>query len=395
MSERDRSVRDRFDWTVAVLMALGSVVFIEPAPFDLSIVLIAPLALLRRRLAIPHASTFALVCVAVFVLANAISLIPARNLAAALRFEAITIYLLIAWAFVLGLVGKQGERAVRIVMLGWTVGAVVTTTVAIAGYLNVLPIHDLVAPGGRMKAFFKDPNVLGAYLVPAAVWSASRLFTLERERRSRWALALVVCSAGVFLSYSRGAWISLGIAMATFFGLRLVGVGTRRSRVMTLLAVPIAAVLLAIALDRLTELGVVQDMLELRLGPQAYDSDRFATQREAIEVATRTPLGIGPGHTELLFERAAHNAYVRGFVENGFLGGLSLTALMIASMLRALWLALNVREPRLQVAMAVVGASLASICVESLVIDSVHWRHLWVLAALAWVPSSAVERPPR
>ena len=367
-------------------MALGSVVFIEPAPFDLLLVLLAPIALLLRRLAIPRASTFALICVGVFLLANAISLIPAQNLQAALRFEAITIYLIIAWAFVLGLVGKQGERAVRIVMLGWTAGAVVTTVLAIAGYFNVLPIHEAVAPGGRMEGFFKDANVLGAFLVPPAVWSTSRLLTLERGHRASWAFALVVCGAGVFLSYSRGAWISLGIALATFFGLRLAGFGSRRSRVMTLLAVPVAAVLLAVALDRLTEFGIVQDMLELRLGPQAYDSERFANQRRAFELATRTPFGIGPGHTELLFHRAAHNAYVRGFVENGFLGGLSLAALMIASMLRAIWLALGVREPRLQVAMAMVAASLAAICVESLVIDSVHWRHMWVLAAMAWVP---------
>jgi hypothetical protein len=380
---------DLFDGIVVVLMALGAVVFIEPAPFDLLIVLLAPIALLLRRMAIPRASTFALVCVAVFLLANVVSLLPARNLAAALRFFAITLYLLVAWVFVLGLVGKQRERAVRIVMIGWTAGAVITTTVSIAAYFGVLPLREAIAEGGRMEGFFKDANVLGAFLIPPAVWAASKLVGLERGHRAGWAMALLVCGAGVFLSYSRGAWISLGVAMLTFFGLRLGGIGTRRSRVMTLLAVPFAVVLLAIALDRLTDVGIVQDMLELRLGPQHYDSERFANQRRAIEVAARTPLGIGPGHTELWFERSAHNAYVRAFVENGYLGGLSLTALLIASMLRAIWMALNVREPRLQVAMAMVGASLAAICVESTVIDSVHWRHMWVLAGLAWVPAPA------
>lgn len=370
-------------------MALGSLVYIEPAPFDLLIVLLAPIALLLRRMAIPHPSSFALVCVALFLLTNAISLLAADNLAAALRFGAITVYLIVAWAFVLGLVGMQGERAVRIVMLGWTAGAVASTSVAIAGYLHLLPIYDSVAPGGRMEAFFKDANVLGAFLVPPAVWSAARLVTLERGHRASWAPALVVCGTGVFLSYSRGAWISLAIAMLLFFGLRLVGVGTRRSRIMTLLALPVAAVLLAIAFDRLTSLDAVQDMLELRFGMQSYDSERFANQRRAFELAARTPLGIGPGQTELVFHRAAHNAYVRAFVENGFIGGLSLTALMIGSTLRAVWLALSVREPRLQVAMAMVGASLAAICVESLVIDSVHWRHMWVLLAMAWAAHSS------
>lgn len=391
MSSEDRRGSgpfDLLDLLVIVLMALGAVVFVEPAPFDLLIVVTTPIALLLRRLAIPRASSFALICVGAFLLANVISLLPATNLPAALRYGAITTYLIIAWALVLGLVGKQGERAVRIVMIGWTWGAVASTVLSIAGYFNLLPLlHDAVVQRGRMEGFFKDANVFGAFLVPPAVWSAARLFTLERGRRASWAIALVLCSVGVFLSYSRGAWISLGIAMPTFFALRLAGVGTRRSRLMTLLAVPIAAVLLAIALDRLTEFGIVQDMLELRLGPQAYDTERFATQRLALETASRTPLGIGPGHTELQFDLSTHNAYVRGFVENGYLGGLSLMALLTASMLRATWLALGVREPRLQVAMAMVAASLAALCVESVVIDTGHWRHMWILAALAWTPN--------
>lgn len=388
---RDRSVRDLFDGIVVALMALGCLVFIEPAPFDLLIVVIVPIALLLRRLAIPRTSSFALACMAVYLLTNLISLLPAINLPAALRFGAITLYLIIAWVFVLGLVGKQGERAIRIVMLGWTGGAVLSTAVSIGAYFSLLPLHDVVAPFGRMEGFFKDANVFGAFLVPPAVWAASRLVALERRHRASWAVALVICGAGVFLSYSRGAWISFGIAMLTFFALRLAGVGTRRSRIMTLLAVPVAVVLLAIALDRLVEVGIVRDMLEIRARPQDYDTERFANQRRAMEMALRRPFGIGPGHTELVFHRAAHNAYIRGFVENGFIGGLSLTALLIASLLRSTWLALGTREPRLQVAMALVAASLAAICVESLVIDTVHWRHMWVLAAMAWAPARPVE----
>ncbi len=390
---KDRPVRDAFDWIVVVLMALGSLVFIEPAPFDLLIVTLAPLALLLRRLAIPRASSVALICVGVFLLTNLVSLIPAGDLGGALRFLAITIYLIIAWAFVLGLVGRQGERAIRVMMLGWTAGALISTSVSIAAYFRLIPLAEAVAEGGRMEGFFKDANVLAAFLVPPAVWSASRLVALERGQRWLYAVALVVCSAGVFLSYSRGGWISLGISMFMFFALRLVGVGTRRTRVMVLLAVPVAALLLAVALDRLTDFGVVQDMLELRLGPQAYDDERFANQRRALEMAAHSPLGIGPGQTEPVFRRSAHNAYVRGFVENGYLGGLSLTILLVASLLRSTWLALEAREPRLQVAMAMVAASLAALCVESLVIDSVHWRHMWVLAAMAWTPMVPLERP--
>lgn len=59
-------------------MALGSLVFIEPAPFDLLIMLLLEIRLMTRRLAIPRASAFVLACAAVFVLGNAISLLLSR-----------------------------------------------------------------------------------------------------------------------------------------------------------------------------------------------------------------------------------------------------------------------------------------------------------------------------
>ncbi len=383
-----------FELCVIATMALGAVVFVEPAPFDLLMIALMPAALVLRKLAIPTASSFALVCVAAFLLANLASLDAADDLEVALRFLAITVYLIVAWSFVLGFVGKQGVDAIEWMFAGWVIGAVATTVASIASYFGFLPFAATLAPQGRMHGLFKDANVLGAYLVAPALWSASRLVALERGRRLRWAFALVVLGVGVVLTYSRGAWISLAMALLVFFFLRLVAFGSPRSRAMLLLMVPVAALLLALALDRLASVSVVQDMLDQRLGMQRYDNDRFATQREALELATRSPWGIGPGQSERTFTRAAHNAYVRAFVENGYLGGLALSALMIGSFLRATWLAIDAAHIRTQMAMAVIAGAMAAICVESLVIDSVHWRHMWVLAALAWAPGLRRGRGP-
>jgi O-antigen ligase len=288
--------------------------------------------------------------------------------------------------FVVGVSGKLGERAVRLVMLGWAWGAVLTVIPAIASYFGAFPFAERLAHAGRLHALFKDANVLGAWLVAPTVWATSRLVSLERSRRLPWVFVLIVCGVGVLLTYSRGAWISLGVAMLMFFGLRMVAFGSVRARVMTLLAVPVAIVLLAIALDRLADVAVVQDMLTQRLGPQHYDVDRFATQQDALQVAIEQPLGIGPGQVEKTFVRAAHNAYVRAFVENGYLGGLALVLILFGALLRSAWLAIDSRDPAMQTAMAVVAGCMAAVCVESLVIDSVHWRHTWVLAGLAWTP---------
>ena len=376
-------------------MALSAFVFIEPAPVDLLTMLLVPIALFGRRLAIPAGSSFALVSVASFALANLISLPLAGYPDVALRFLAITTYLVISWVFVVGVSGKLGERAVRLVMLGWSWGAVLTVIPAIASYFGAFPFAERLAYAGRLHALFKDANVLGAWLVAPTVWATSRLVSLERSQRLPWAIVLIVCGFGVLLTYSRGAWISVGVALLLFFALRMVAYGSARARVMTLLAVPVAIVLLAIALDRLANVTVVQDMLTQRLGPQHYDVDRFATQEDALQVALERPFGIGPGQVEKTFVRAAHNAYVRAFVENGYLGGLALVLIWFGSLLRAAWLAIDSRDPALQTAMAVVAGCMAAICVESLVIDSVHWRHAWLLAGLAWTPALVRSSPRR
>ncbi len=376
-------------------MALSAFVFIEPAPVDLLTMLLVPIALFGRRLAIPAGSSFALVSVASFALANLISLPLAGYPDVALRFLAITTYLVVSWVFVVGVSGKLGERAVRLVMLGWSWGAVLTVIPAIASYFGAFPFAERLAYAGRLHALFKDANVLGAWLVAPTVWATSRLVSLERSQRLPWAIVLIVCGFGVLLTYSRGAWISVGVALLLFFALRMVAYGSARARVMTLLAVPVAIVLLAIALDRLANVAVVQDMLTQRLGPQHYDVDRFATQEDALQVALERPFGIGPGQVEKTFVRAAHNAYVRAFVENGYLGGLALVLIWFGSLLRAAWLAIDSRDPALQTAMAVVAGCMAAICVESLVIDSVHWRHAWLLAGLAWTPALVRSSPRR
>lgn len=400
MAERAResgpgTPRDAFEWALVILLALSAFVFIEPAPVDLLTVLLLPIALFARRLAIPSGSSFALACVALFVLANLISLPFARHLDVALRFLAITVYLIGGWVFVVGVAGKLGERATRLLMLGWSWGAVLTVIPAIASYFGAFPFAERLAHAGRLHALFKDANVLGAWLVAPVVWATSRMVSLERASRAWWGFVLVVCGVGVLLTYSRGAWISVGVALLVFFGLRMLAFGSARARVMTLLAVPVAIVLLAVALDRLANVAIVQDMLSQRLGAQHYDVDRFATQRDALEVAVERPLGIGPGQVEKTFVRAAHNAYVRGFVENGYLGGLALVLILFGSLLRATWLAIDSRDGAVQTTMAVIAGCMAAICVESLVIDSVHWRHAWVLAALAWTPTLTRPAPVR
>ena len=57
---------------------------------------------------------------------------------------------------------------------------------------------------------------------------------------------------------------------------------------------------------------------------------------------------------------------------------------MAAAWLRSVWIAVSGLDFRDRLRFGVIAASLTGMLLESFVIGSLHWRHLWVFCALAW-----------
>jgi O-antigen ligase len=120
-----------------------------------------------------------------------------------------------------------------------------------------------------------------------------------------------------------------------------------------------------------------------RAGLQDYDVQRFGTQASGLEIAAAHPLGIGPGQFEAVSELSAHSTYVRALAEEGVLGALLVLGLML------LTLGFAARNVALGVDTYGIGSAalLAAWCgllVNSSFVDTLHWRHLWLVAALIW-----------
>jgi uncharacterized membrane protein YsdA (DUF1294 family) len=73
-------------------------------------------------------------------------------------------------------------------------------------------------------------------------------------------------------------------------------------------------------------------------------------------------------------------------VENGLLGALSLFSFLLMTVGRAAWIAIYSRALEDRLRFAVIAGGLVGALVESTVIDTVHWRHLWIFLGLAWAP---------
>jgi hypothetical protein len=378
---------------MALLMASGVFVSIEPAPFDVGAVLLGFVLLVTRQLKVPRITPVVFGLLAVFVASNFVSLVFAKDTPRAYVFLAVTLYLMAIWALVVAAVGKRSAQMTQAILVGYTLGAAVASATGIAAYLGAPVIGPLMVPNRRLVGLFKDPNVYGAYMVPAAVFAFSQVVRLRKGQRVAWLAVFGVCAGATFLSFSRGAWINLTVGLATFFVLFTFADGLGRVWWRTVVLLPLAVLVLAGLAWQLVSVDAIGEMFAVRFGYQQYDDVRFAIQRNALEAVWTHPLGLGPGSTEGAFSRSAHSLYVRALIENGLLGALSLFAFLFLSLGRSVWVAIFSRALEDRQRFAAIAGALVGALVESTVIDTVHWRHLWIFCGLAWAPMPTRRRP--
>ena len=128
--------------------------------------------------------------------------------------------------------------------------------------------------------------------------------------------------------------------------------------------------------------------LQERARYQSYDSERFYGQSGGIAVGERHLLGIGPGQFEGVVKLSAHSTYVRALAEEGVLGFMVLVGLFLGT----LWLAIRnaVRGwDTYGLSSTALLAAWCGILASSVFVDTLHWRHLWLVAGLIWAAGQA------
>lgn len=374
---------------------LGFVRF-EPAPVDLVFALLMVTSLLAGRVR-PQVPVAAAVPLALLAALTMLSAMNASDAVRAVRFELITLYLI---ALAVWLTSVFRDRGVTRLALEAYVLAGAATAVASAVAL------ELGFPGGdfllfdpfRAEGFFKDPNVFGPFLVPAA---AIVLEDIVRPRLFGWPRPVLVTVflallSGILVAYSRAAWLNLAIALGTVilvYAWRRGGFGSALKAVALLAAAGAAGVGLLVATGSVT-------FLEERSGIQLYDADRFRTQSSALSRMTELVFGHGPGQVESSLDYAAHSLYLRVGFEQGVPGAVLIIVLLAVTAGLALVLAVRDADVAGVGGAALLGSWLGLIA-NSAFVDTLHWRHLWLVAALIWAGYAALssrsrvpERPP-
>jgi hypothetical protein len=131
--------------------------------------------------------------------------------------------------------------------------------------------------------------------------------------------------------------------------------------------------------------------LQERAHIQSYDTERFSAQRTGVELAENHALGIGPGQFEHVSAVSAHSIYVRVLAEQGPLGLAVLAMVLGGTLLLAGANAVAGRDAY-GVGAAVLLGTWCGLLANGAFVDTLHWRHLWFVAALIWVAATRARR---
>lgn len=373
---------------VWITIASGAVVFTEPAPVDvLTIGLIVLLPLIGLVALKPGLVVF----LAVWLVAAGaafVSSIFAHDIARASTHSGISIYLYAATFVMAGFIARKPVAHTRLVLHAYQWAAIIAASAGIVGFFDLLPsAGELFTKFGRAAGTFKDPNVYGPFLVPALLYALHQCLTRPLHRVAVPAVTTALLSFAVLLSFSRGAWLNLAVALSIYLYFSFVRAATDRQRLkMAALGMAGAGMLVA-GLAVATQIGDVGRFLDERAQiSQTYDEGpegRFGGHEKAKRLILDNPLGIGAlTFTELHHHEDVHNVYLSMFLNAGWVGGLLFILMCALTTIYGLRHAL--KRTSTQALFLIAYSAFVGNVVEGFVIDIDHWRHFYLEMAIVW-----------
>jgi hypothetical protein len=378
-------------WLVGASVAI---VFIEPSPYEFATLLATVFFLatgLRMRLA------FMPLVLLIFVLnvGYTIAAVPVMDRPGVANWIATSWYLAVTVVFFAMVLAEDTEARLDMLRRGLIVGAMIASLAAIAGYFRLVPGgYDLLTLYGRARGTFKDPNVLGAFLILPALLVLQSIVSDRLGKSLRSSLALGVMALALLLAFSRGAWGVLVLAAAFMLILMVLTSTTHKQRSRIIVMALIAAVLAAALVAVLLSLDSVAQMFKQRASfDQSYDEGRFGRFGRHIlgaAMALDLPFGIGPLQFTRYFPEDTHNSYLNAFMSGGWLAGVCYPALIFTTVITG-FRYVFVRVPWQKTYIAVFSAFLGLVG-ESFIIDTDHWRHFWLMLGCLWGMFAAAQR---
>lgn len=374
---------------------ISFVVFIEPAPYEGMVALMA-MAVVFARVRFDPLLAPMIFIIAIWALFGAFAVMPVTDNSKAITYYLVSIYLALTSLIFACLLTQNTERRLATLERAYILAAFLASVLGIIGYFNIIPsLRHILVLNGRAQATFKDPNVFGPYLIlPLLLLIQGFLY---RGFRLRHIAACLVILMALLLSFSRGAWghfvvSALVMLMMIFWTNKSTAF---RLRILRLSALAVAGIAGLLAL--LLSFGSIGKMFSERANLVNYydagENGRFGTQLRGLMAIFDLPNGLGPHGYSAAFGIDPHDVYLAALYAYGWVGGIAYLTLALTTLVVG-FRGLLIRAPWQPVLIAAY-ATFLGVALEGFIIDTDHWRHYFLLLGMVWGLTIASLRQPR
>lgn len=370
--------------TLWLLGASGGLVLIEPSPYEL-VFLLAVFVFAVTGIRFSQKLLPLAMLLLAYNIGGTLSLIPWMDDPDAVRFTAVSVYLMITAIFIAGIMAEDAAGRLETLRKGYLFAAWCAGFAGILGYFDVAGLGGTFTLYGRASGTFKDPNVLGTFLALPIVYLLQRVLTGQCGMVRGFVLISVPLAA-LFLTFSRGAWavLVLSVLMMTLLTFLAAPNAAGRARILGMslaaLVIMLAALLVALSFESIRTVFEVRASLD-----QSYDqgvTGRFGNQLRAIPMLLEAPNGLGPLRFRWFFVEDPHNVYINAFASYGWLGGFAWLCLTVATCYVG-W-RLVFRPGTTQLHAIAIWSVLFVTILQGMQIDTDHWRHFYLMLGLVW-----------
>jgi len=315
-----------YSFFVCIYVFLSGFVFVEPSPAEIWFTVALPFLILglrtNRSIIFAFSALFLPMLLSAFIGLISFGVFN-------FRFVIIDVYLFVFF-FVLASCAVSlrknpyQEKFLDQLMVPWALAGAINIIAGGFGYLTGRTglFGSQILKYGRLNGFFKDPNVLGPFLIPVSAYFLMRFLKGRGNEFLNLSLFLFF-SFGILLTFSRAAWLNYVVTMILLVGTALLNRRTRSKALGLFIIAPLIFLVFWYFSDKVSLLGIsLKDFILGRLGLQSYDVGRFEAQRKFVDILSSANafFGIGPGNYELYSRMATHSLYARYIGERGLFG---------------------------------------------------------------------------
>jgi hypothetical protein len=374
--------------------ACGAIVFIEPSPYEVASALTLGLFMIGGL-------TLSPVVIPLGVLLVLINIGYSISGWTVINEENVAMWLITSWylaftaIFFAAMLGRNTEGRLNALARGCVIGGVIASLAAIVGYSRVISsLNELLLLYDRSRGTFKDPNVLGAFLVFPTLLALQPIMSGKFRQAMKGVVLLGLFVPAILLSFSRAAWGQVVYCSLVVLALTFITTRSPSHRLRLVLLSVTGVVVMVGFIGALLSIDAVADLFKQRASfEQSYDmgeQGRFARHALGAIMALDYPIGVGPLQFHNYFPEDTHNSFLNAFMSGGWLAGVFYPALVALTLVFGFRMVF-VRSPWQQTAI-VVFAAYFGVATESFIIDTDHWRHTFLLMGVLWGLIAAAER---